>query len=157
MSLCVILKGFDWKAVLLISNQLFTEDSLMIHFYKQHKNVKFTSEIEENGSLSFLDITITLENKKFVTSVYRKPTFSSAFINFESFIPEMHKRGLFETFFHKSFRLCSSYEDFHQEIKITKSIFKHNNYPQNFVNQCIKRFLNKVFIKKDISWFLKGN
>ena len=84
----------------------------MIHFYgfeqkmivekfknlnKQHKNIKFTSEIEENGSLSFLDITITPENNKFVTSVYRKPTFSSVFTNFESFIPEMHKCGLIET------------------------------------------------------------
>ena len=29
---------------------------------KQHKNIKITSEIEENGSLSFLDITITREN-----------------------------------------------------------------------------------------------
>ena len=64
---------------------------------KQHKNIKFMSEIEENGSLSFLDITITRENNKFVTSVYRKPTFSGVFTNFEKFIQEMHKRGLIET------------------------------------------------------------
>ena len=41
---------------------------------KQHKNIKFTSEIQENGSLSFLDITLTRENNKFATSVYRKPS-----------------------------------------------------------------------------------
>ena len=41
---------------------------------KQHKNIKFTSEIRENGSLSFLDITLTRENNKFVTSVYGKPS-----------------------------------------------------------------------------------
>ena len=29
---------------------------------KQHKNIKFTSEIEENGSLSFLDITMKTIN-----------------------------------------------------------------------------------------------
>ena len=102
-------------------------------FNKQHKNIKFTSEIEENGSLSFLDITITRENNKFVTSVYRKPTFSGIFTNFESFIPEIHKRGLIETLLHRSFRLCSSYENFHREIETLKSIFKHNNFPQNFV------------------------
>ena len=83
---------------------------------KQHKNIKFTLEIEENGSLSFLDITITRENNKFVTSVYCKPTFSGIFTNFESFIPEMHKRGLIETLLHRSFRLCSSYENFRREI-----------------------------------------
>ena len=43
---------------------------------KQHKNVKFTSETEENDSLSFLDITVTRENNNFVTTVYHKPTFS---------------------------------------------------------------------------------
>ena len=48
---------------------------------KQNKNIKFTLEIEKNGLLSFLDITITRENNKFV-SVYRKPTFSGVFTNF---------------------------------------------------------------------------
>ena len=43
---------------------------------KQHKDIKFTSKIEENGSLSFLDIKINRENNKFMTSVYCKPTFS---------------------------------------------------------------------------------
>ena len=53
---------------------------------KQYKNITFTSEIEENRSLSFLDIKISRENNKFVTSVYRKPTFSGVFTNFESSI-----------------------------------------------------------------------
>ena len=35
---------------------------------KQHKNIALTSEMEQNDSLSFLDITISRENK-FVTSV----------------------------------------------------------------------------------------
>ena len=108
MSLCVILKICDWKTVFLISKQLFTDDSLMLRFYsltkdhvekikhylnKQHKNKKFTSKIEEDSSLSFLDITISRENNKFVTSVYRGASFSSIFTNFES---SMHKRRLID-------------------------------------------------------------
>ena len=54
----------------------------MVYIIKQDKNTKFTSEIEENGSLSFLVIIITRENNKFVTSVHRKPTFSVIFTNF---------------------------------------------------------------------------
>ena len=122
MSLCAILKTFGWKTVLPISNQLLTEDSLKIrllfrtkdhvekfknYLNKQHKNIKFTSEIEENGSLLFLDITITREIKKFETSVYRKLTISGVFTNFESFIPKLGKRGLIETLLYRSFRLCS--------------------------------------------------
>ena len=96
----------------------------------------------------------TRENNKFVTSVYRKPTFSSVFTNVESFIPEMHKRVLIETFLHGSFRLCSSYENFHREIETLKSIFKPNNCPQNFVSQCIKKFLSKLFIKRELTFVL---
>ena len=54
---------------------------------KQHKT--FKSQIEENGSLSFLDITISHENNQFVTSIYGKPTFPGVFKNFESFIPDI--------------------------------------------------------------------
>ena len=60
---------------------------------KQHKNMKFTSEIDGNRSLSFLDTAISREDNKFATSVYRKPTFSRVFTNFESFIPDIYKRG----------------------------------------------------------------
>ena len=129
-------------------------EKLKNYLNKQHKNIKFTLQIEENGSLSFLDITISCENNKFVTSVYSKPTFSDVFTNFESFIPHMHNCGLIETLLHRSFRSCSSYENFHREIEILKSIFKHNNYPKNFVNQCVKKFLNKLFIKKDLNFMV---
>ena len=46
----------------------------------QHANIKFTSEIEMNNSLSFLDTKIVKENNKFSTSVSRKPTFSGVFV-----------------------------------------------------------------------------
>ena len=127
----------------------------MIHFYYFDQritlrnlkiisinSIKFTSEIEENGLLSFLDIKISRENNKFVTSVYRKPTFSGVFTNFESFIPDIYKRGLIETLLHRSFRLCSNYENFHREIETLKSILKRNSYPHNLVNHCIKKVLN---------------
>ena len=83
---------------------------------KQHKNIKFTSEIEENGLLSYLDVKISRQNNKFATSVYGKPAFSGVFKNFECFTPDIYKRRLIETLLHKSFRLCSNYENFHQEI-----------------------------------------
>ena len=68
------------------------------YLYKQHKNIAFTFtfEIEQNSSLSFLDITISCENNKFVTSVYRKPMFCGVFTNFESFISRSYKCSLID-------------------------------------------------------------
>ena len=47
-----------------------------------------------NNSLFFLAFETVRENNKFTTSVYRKPTFSDAFTNFESFIPNSYKYAL---------------------------------------------------------------
>ena len=100
--------------------------------------------------LSFLDMKISSENSKFVTSVYCKPTFSGVFTNFESFIPDIYRCGLIETLLHRSFRLCSNYENFHRGIETLKSILKDNSYPHNLVNHCNKKVLNKLFIQRDL-------
>nr|XP_027213046.1 uncharacterized protein LOC113806129 [Penaeus vannamei] len=42
----------------------------------KHVNIQFTSEVEVNNSLSFLDIRLERDDKTFKTSVYRKPTFT---------------------------------------------------------------------------------
>ena len=87
--------GYRWfvdDTFLLFRSKGHTE-KFRNYLNKQHKNIKFTSEIEDNVSLSFLDIKISRENNKFVTSVYHKPTFSGVLTNFESFIPDIYKRG----------------------------------------------------------------
>ena len=71
-------------------------------------------------------------------------------MNFESFIPVSYKSNLIFTLSFRAFRLCSNFELFHQEILNLKNIFKRNSYPCNFIDVCIKRFLNYVFIDKMI-------
>ena len=137
MPLCAILKIEE------LSNQFFKENLFAIHFYyfgqiitlrdletinnKQYVNIKFTWTSKENGLLSFLYIKISRENNKFMTSFYLKPTFSIIFTNFESSIPEICKRGLIETFLHRSFRLCFNSGNFHGEIETLKTIFEYDN------------------------------
>ena len=50
-------------------------DSFCEYMSSKHQNIKLIVEKENNGSLSFLDVKICRKNGKFVTSVYRKPTF----------------------------------------------------------------------------------
>ena len=83
-----------------------------------------------------------------MTSVYCKPTFSGVFTSFESFVPDIYKFGLIE----RSFRLSSNYQKFHWEIETLKSVLKHNSYPHNLVNHCIKKFSNKLFVQRDINF-----
>ena len=43
-------------------------------------------ETEKKNKLFFLDVEIILEQGKFTTAIYRKPTFSGVYSNFESFL-----------------------------------------------------------------------
>ena len=106
----------------------FVDDTFLLFRYKehiekfrlylncQHSIIKFTSEIEDNNSISFLDIKINRDNNRFLTSVYRKPTFSGAFTNFDSYIPLSYKSGLISSLLYRAFKLCFNFEIFHQEI-----------------------------------------
>jgi len=54
----------------------------------QHRNIKFTCEIEKENQLSFLDTLITKENGRLYTTVYRKPTFTGLGMHYLSYSPQ---------------------------------------------------------------------
>ena len=78
----------------------------------------------------------------------RKPTFSGVFTNYESFITTYKKRGPLHTLLHRSFIICCDFKTFHFEIGHLKTILIKNNYPLNFIDSCIKSFLNKLCTPK---------
>ena len=89
-------------------------------------------------------------NKRFVTSIFRKATFSGVFTNYDSFISDTCKIGLVHTLLFRFFKICSSMENFHIEVELLRSIFKCNNYPVNIIDQCIKKFFDKLYVRKQI-------
>ena len=111
----------------------------MNYINTKHLNIKFTSECGKNDSFSFLDVKITRSNNKLVTPVFDKATFSGVFMNFNIFLLVAYKFGLVYSLLHRSFSICSSYEIFHKEIVLLKDIFKKNEYPQFFIDKCIKK------------------
>ena len=88
-----------------------------------------------------------MDNNKFMNSVYRKPTFSRVFTNFGSFIPNSYKYNLLFTLLHRALHLCSKFSSGIDKLQI---IFENNDYPKSFVDFCIKKYLDKVFIKKEV-------
>ena len=147
----VIYRRFVDDAFLLFRSKEHIE-KFRLYLNCQHPNIKFTSEIEENNSISFLDIKINRGNNRFLTSVYHKPTFSGVFTNFDSFIPLSYKSRLISSLLFRAFKLCSNFEIFHQEIMLLKDIFKRNGYSSNLIDECVKTFLNKI-LKREKSIF----
>ena len=116
----------------------------------KYRNIKFTFETEDSNNFSFLDVKITRQNKRFVTSIFRKATFSGVFTNFNSFISDTYKIGLVHVLLFRFFKISSSMDNFHIEVELLRSIFKCNNYPVNIIDQCIKKFFDKLYVPKQI-------
>ena len=105
-----------------------------------HINMSFSMETEKENKLSFLDVEVIREQGKFTTTIYRKPTFSGVYSNFESFLPSVYKFGMVYTLVYRCFRICSNWTQFHTELIFLKGIFQKNGYPKNFIDKCFKTF-----------------
>ena len=83
----------------------------------------------------------------------RKATFSVVFTNYDSFIPivfDTYKIGLVHTLPFRFFKIYSTFENVHIEVELHRIIFKCNSYPVNIIDQCIKKFLDKLYVPKQI-------
>ena len=69
----------------------------------RHANMSFTIEHEKQNRMSFLDIAIFPEDKTYTTSVYRKPTFTSVYTHFDSFLPSTYNFGTVYTLPYRCF------------------------------------------------------
>lgn len=128
---------------------LFRDKSHVLKFKeylnKQHKNIHFTHEEEKDNNLSFLDILVTRDGEHFLTSLYRKATFSGVYTNFQSFIPLQYKHGLLFTLLYRAYTISSNFEIFHNEICTLKTIWLKNAYPLSMIDKCILKYFNKIY------------
>ena len=137
-----------WMIFLFFFNKPEHAQFFLEYMNKRHKNMKFSIETEVSELLSFLDVKIFRENNKFVTSVFRKEMFSGVYTNFISFIPIEYKFGLVHTLLNRCFNLSSDFLKFHHEVDKLKKILSKNAYPQKFIDKCIQKFLNNMFIQR---------
>ena len=111
--------------------------------------MSFSVETEKENKLSFLGVEVIREQGKFTTTIYRKPTFSGVYSDFESFLPSVYKFGMVYTLVYRCVRICSNWTQFHTELIYRKGIFQKNSYPKNFIDKCFKRSLNNVHLVKE--------
>ena len=85
-----------------------------------------------------------------ITSLYSKKTFSGVYLNFCSFLP-MDCKGLIHNLIFRAYNICANYTTLHNEIDFSKSIWQKSSFSLFFIDNCIKHFLDKEFIKRNVS------
>ena len=97
-----------------------------------HPSLRFTFEKESNLALPFLDVLVEKSPSKFITSIYRKPTFTSLYLRWNSFSPRKRKTNLILTLTHRALAICSP-ERLPSELDKIKSILVTNGYPEHVI------------------------
>ena len=82
-------------------------------------------------------------DSEFLTSVYRKPTFTGQYLRWNSFSPQKRKINLIGTLVHRAFMICSK-SKLDQELGKIHSILLENGYPERVINSAFKRKLQQL-------------
>ena len=125
-------------------NNLAELESLKTYF-EDHSVLTFTYEIEINKKLPFLDVLVERKDGELHTAVYRKSTNTGECINYNSICPERYKTAVINTFLHRAYTVCSTWELFHSEVSHIRKLLVNNNFPIGLVDETVKKFVDNKF------------
>ena len=80
----------------------------------------------------------------FITSVYRKKTYTGLLTNYFSFTPFKYKLGLIKTLIDRAYKINNTTQGFHNDIKNLSEILKRNLFPKWLIDKSVKGYLSKV-------------
>ena len=141
--------------ILEIVNKNCVED-LTDHINKvdESGSIKFTFEKESEGKLPFLDtLIVRKENGSLKLLVYRKPTHTDQYLNYESHHPLHQKMGVIRTLFDRKNNIVTEEDDKREEEKKVREALETCGYPkwtfEKVKNQMKQKTPKKVTKKKD--------
>ena len=118
------------------------------HLNKQHPRLKFTTEMQENEKISFLEALVhVLSDRTTKISIYRKATHTDQYLNFDSNHHVKQKIGIISTFKHRIETLISTEEDKKTELNHVKKALKRCGHPNWSLN---RKTNNKNKIKEKV-------
>ena len=110
----------------------------------RHVNIQFTIEKEQHLSLPFLDVQISRNGARLLTSVYRKKTYTGLLTNFFSFTTRAYKIGLLRCLIDRTFKICNTWTEFHSKISDLSVILQRNEFPSTLIDKHVTNFVNKA-------------
>ena len=96
-------------------------------------HISFTIEQENNGQIPFLDTLISRKNGTISINIYRKPTHTDGYLDFNSHHDKKHKVSTAATLLHRALNLPNTIERRNREIEKVYSALQSNGYPSKFI------------------------
>ena len=104
--------------------------SFLEHLNNQHPRINFTTEIQEDEKIAFLDTLVhVLQNGETKITIYRKATHTDQYLDFQSNHHIKQKAGIINTFKHRIETLVTEEEDKKKELNHVKKALKRCGHP----------------------------
>ena len=116
--------------------------SLTIFSTRVHPRIRihlFTMEVENDGKLPFLGAEIERQGAHLSITVYRKPTHSGRYLNFESYHPVTAKCSTVDALFSRAEAIVTNEEQKQAEFSKIKQELLANDYPARFIDNRLPR------------------
>ena len=110
-----------------------------------HENIRFTHEVENAGTIAFLDVLVTKgRNGELETSVYRKSTNTDIYMNWHAHAPTTWKIATLRSLVTRALYISSTKNALEKEMSHLKKVFlEYNNFPRKLIESTIERESNK--------------
>ncbi|KAG8237121.1 hypothetical protein J437_LFUL008173 [Ladona fulva] len=119
-------------------------NSFLVFLNSIHPSISFALETSTNGTLNFLDLSISLVSGKLHFVIFHKPTYTNhAIPNFSSH-HYSHKHALFHSLIHRLLHNPFSTQNFQKELNTIKYIAQINNYNPNLIHNLLNKKLKKL-------------
>ena len=101
-----------------------------------HPRLTFTTELEQDKSLAFLNVRVRRKDDgNITTEFYKKPMHSGRYLDFMSYHDIKHKRGVVRSVLDQAIKLTSCPIARERIIEENVGILMKNNYPLKFINK----------------------
>ncbi|XP_017479420.1 PREDICTED: uncharacterized protein LOC108368960 [Rhagoletis zephyria] len=127
------------------------EKQILDYLNKQHQNIKFTMETEEERKINYLDLTIKINDttNKIEFEIYRKPTATDTIIHNSSNHPQQHKNAAFRQLITRLERTPLTEDDYKKELDTIYAIAENNGYRRGLVEKLRKDRKSKKTSKEE--------
>ena len=126
---------------------------LLQHRNKQHGRIQFSMEMENSGSLPFMDMRITRQPQGELTKeVYQKPTDTNRYVPFSSHHPISVRSAVVARLANRAIGVSSSQAGRDAELGRIQKVMMRIGYPRKFINTVvssqIKRHTTSCALKR---------
>ena len=123
-------------------------NKLQEHLNSIDSHIKFTTQLPGADGLPFLDTLTQPTPNSIESTVYRKPTHTDRYLDYNSNHPISAKLSVIHTLIHRAKEVCSTPEFLAKETHHLHNVLQDNHFPAQFLQQDIPQQKAKPIHRK---------